>query len=177
MVTQPARGGFTLVELLVVLVVIAILAALAAPVSSRVIQSGKASACLANLRQLGVALSAYLADHNQTMPKLQAGRHSLSENIPVIDNTLNAYAPDPRIFACPADNKGLAAGTGTSYYWNVALNGQPVSHLQFLLVTDHASQIPIMSDKEGFHPYTANKVNLLYADGHVTQDLQFATGQ
>ncbi len=56
MVTRKRGRGFTLVELLVVVAIIAVLAALAAPVSSRVIQSGKASACLSNLRQLGAAL-------------------------------------------------------------------------------------------------------------------------
>ena len=32
-----------------------------------------------------------------------------------------------------------------------------------------------MSDKEGFHPYIADKINVLYADGHATQDVKFFT--
>ena len=39
------------------------------------------------------------------------------------------------------------------------------------------SEIPVLSDKQAFHPYATNKVNLLYADGHATQDLKFATSQ
>ena len=164
--TSPKRRrGFTLVELLVVMAIVGILVAIAIPASSRVIQSGKASACVSNLRDLGVALHLYLGEHNQIMPNLQAGRQSISQNLPVIDNTLNAYLTDPRVFACPADNKGLAASTGTSYYWNSAISGQSVTNLRFLLSNGHNSEIPVLSDKEGFHPYAANKVNLLYADG------------
>lgn len=166
--------AFTLLELLVVIGVVALLAALAIPVTQRVVQSGLAAGCLSNLRQLGVALNLYLGEHNQTMPVLMAGRADKTQNIPVIDNTLNLYLPDPRAFACPADNGNFAARTGTSYYWNSALNGQAAASLNFMNNTTF-SAIPILSDKEGFHPYTDNKVNVLNADGHVTQGLHFTT--
>ena len=68
-----------------------------------------------------------------------------------------------------------AATTGTSYYWNVALNGQALGSLNFLNFIEDHSRIPILSDKEGFHPYTDNKVNILYADGHATKELKFFT--
>jgi len=173
------KRGFTLVELVVVMAVVAILTALAFPVSSRVVQGSKASACVSNLANLGVALHLYLGEHNEIMPTLAAGRQSISQQVPVIDNTLNAYVPDPRVFACPSDNQGLAAATGTSYFWNSAINGQSVAQLHFLLSASAGqnSEIPILSDKEAFHPYTANKVNLLYADGHASQDLIFPTSQ
>ncbi len=174
---SPSRRGFTLTELIVVIAIIAVLAVIAIPVSSRVIQSGKATGCLSNLHQIGAALNLYLGDHNQMMPTLQAGRKSTSDNVPVIDNTLNVYAPNPGVFACPADNKGLAAQTGTSYIWNSALNGQSAAHLQFFMANGVGSLIPILADKEDFHPYTANKINLLYADGHASQNLTFATSQ
>ena len=169
--------GFTLIEVLTVIAVIAVLALLIFPASSRVLEAERASACVSNLRGIGMALQAYLGDHDQVMPTLLAGRQTTSQNVPVIDNTLNTYAPDPRIFACPSDNKGLAAATGTSYYWNSALNGQSANHLQFLLANGQNSEIPILSDKEGFHPYASNKVNLLYADGHASQNLSFVTSQ
>jgi len=35
----------------------------------------------------------------------------------------------------------------------------------------------VILDKEGFHPFAANKVNVLYADGHASQDLKFMTSQ
>jgi prepilin-type processing-associated H-X9-DG protein len=108
---------------------------------------------------------------------LMTGRASTSDDVPVIDNTLDKYIQDRRVFACPADMKGFAASTGTSYFWNVALNGQALASLNFLTLSTNTSQIPILSDKEGFHPYLDDKVNILYADGHATKDLKFFTGQ
>ena len=169
------RGAFTLVELLVVIAVIAILAALAFPAFQRVAESGRATACTGNLRQLGVALSVYLGEHYNLMPTLKTARAALTDDVPVIDNTLDKYAPVKGVFACPADKTGFAARTGTSYVWNVTLNGQALAALNFLGLTADHSHIPIMSDKEGFHPYLADKVNILYADGHATKDAKFFT--
>jgi prepilin-type N-terminal cleavage/methylation domain-containing protein/prepilin-type processing-associated H-X9-DG protein len=171
---RPARG-FTLIELLVVITIIAVLAALAVPVTTRVMQNGKAAGCIANLNSLGTALNLYLGEHNEKMPQLMAGRQSVTENVPVIDNTLNAYVTDPRTFACPADNLGIAAATGTSYYWNNVLSGQSIANLQFF--NSGNSEIPVLADKQGFHPYAANKVNVLYVDGHASQNLKFGTSQ
>ena len=183
MTNERARAdGFTLMELMVVLALVAILASLAYPAYERVIQSGRATGCVSNLRQLSVGLGAYLADNNNTMPTLNTARASTSVNVPVIDNTLSRYITTPSVFACPADVNGFAQSTGTSYFWNVAINGQSAANLNFLQKllggqsTQSPSQIPIMADKEGFHPYLANKVNVLYADGHATKDLTFFTG-
>ena len=176
---QRGGSGFTLIELIVVVTIIAVLFAIGFPVTSHIVQSSKAAACTSNLRQLGAALNLYLGDHKEVMPPLKAGRSSINDNVPVIDNTLNAYAQDPRVFACPADNKGLAASTGTSYFWNSALSNQSITHLQFFpsVLNGQDSEIPVIADKEGFHPYSSNKVNILYADGHASQDLIFATSQ
>jgi prepilin-type processing-associated H-X9-DG protein len=110
------------------------------------------------------------------MPTLQLARSSLNQDVPVIDNTFDKYLNDKRVFICPGDDKNYGVNTGTSYFWNVALNGQAVASLNFLTLATESSHIPILSDKEGFHPYLDNKVNILYADGHVTKDLQFVTG-
>lgn len=167
--------AFTLLELLVVFVIIAVLAGLAIPLSRRLLAQGRATACVSNERQLGLALNLYLADHNLRMPELAAGRRDKSEELAVIDNTLDRYANEPRVFACPADFDHFAEMTGTSYYWNTAINGQALSNLNFLFTTD-PTRIPILADKQGFHLYSENKVNLLYADGHASKELTFFTG-
>src|SRR5947208_3076865 len=138
--------AFTLVEMLVVLAIIAILAGLLYPVFQRSVASGRAAACVANLRQIGAALGAYLNEHDQRMPALKIARSSLSEDVPVIDNTLDQYAKDRRVFACPADKKDFAGRTGTSYCWNIALNDQLVAELNFLKVVTDTTRIPVMSD-------------------------------
>ena len=174
-VRHPA--AFTVLELLVVIGIIAVLSGVGYPIYQRVTQSSKAAACLSNMQQLGSGLNAYLSEHDMRMPTLKIARESTQEDVPVIDNTLDKYLPDRRVFACPADTKNFAERTGTSYCWNIAINDQPVGGLNFLqIITDH-THIPILSDKEGFHPYLADKVNVLYADGHATKDVKFFTGK
>ncbi len=168
--------SFTLLELLVVIAIVAVLAALAVPVYQRVTAASRSTACVSNLRQLGLGLSTYLADHEQTMPTLGAARESRREEKPAIDTVLDRYVPAPAVFACPADDQDLAATTGTSYYWNSALNGQRAVALNFLGVEQN-SRIPVLVDKAAFHPHEANKVNMLYADGHATRDLTFVVAQ
>ncbi len=164
-------GGFTLLELLVVLAIVGILAAIAVPLTGAARARAQSAACLANLQGLGVALNAYLGDHNMVMPPLAAGRRSLDEEVPVIDNTLNAYAGDKKVFACPAD-RSLAAATGTSYYWNSALSGQSAVSLNLFGIVSDMSRIPVLVDKEGWHRHSADKVNHLFADGHVQNRLR-----
>ena len=168
--------AFTLIELLVVIAIIGVLAAIVSYGVSHAMESARATNCAGHLRQLGTALSGYLGDNNNLMPTLKGGRESLSEDVPVIDNTLDKYISGKAVFACPADRK-YAAATGTSYYWNTALNGQSASALNFLKIIDQHGHIPVLSDKAGFHPYEKDKVNILYADGHATRDVSFITGK
>ena len=170
---RTARSALTILELLVIMGVIAVLAVLLTPVFKRVIATGHATACISNLRQIGTGLSAYLADNNNEMPILKTAREKRDDQVPVIDNTLDKYLTEKKVFACPADDR-FAKASGTSYVWNVTLNGQALSNLNFLGVVDNYSRIPIIADKEGFHPYSENKVNILYADGHATKELKFA---
>ena len=93
----------------------------------------------------------------------------------MLDNTLNKYTENPAVFLCPADHL-YGQASGTSYSWNVALNGQPLSNLNFLGVLNVPSKVPILGDKEGFHRHLKDQVNILYGDGHVTQGLRLSTG-
>ncbi len=83
--TTVCRHGFTLIELLVVISIIALLIALLLPALSRARVAAKGTQSLSNLRQQGIALNAWLADHNGLYPV-----HSSSS-----DPSHPAYA-DPR---------------------------------------------------------------------------------
>jgi prepilin-type N-terminal cleavage/methylation domain-containing protein len=64
----PKRRGFTLIELLVVIAIIAILAAILFPVFAKAREKAKSTACLSNLKQIGLAFRMYSEDNNGGYP-------------------------------------------------------------------------------------------------------------
>jgi len=56
--------GFTLIELLIVIAIIAMLAAILFPVFARSREKARQSSCMSNLRQIGMGLALYRADHD-----------------------------------------------------------------------------------------------------------------
>jgi prepilin-type N-terminal cleavage/methylation domain-containing protein len=66
----PSRGrsGFTLIELLVVIAIIAIVASILLPVLASAKESAKRVKCMANLKQIGVALMVYAGENSDWYP-------------------------------------------------------------------------------------------------------------
>lgn len=166
------KSGFTLVEVLVVLAIIGVIAGIAYPVTRSFVGKSQAAACLNNLRSLSVGLEGYLQDHNNKMPGLLQGRASKTEDVPVIETVLLPYVGSPEAFQCPADKK-LYEKSASSYFWNFFIKeGTDVSQIEFLGSKDQPEKVPLIYDKEEWHP---GGTNILYADHTSSNKLRFVT--
>jgi len=164
--------AFTLIEMLVTIAIIGILAALLLPLLSKAKEAGKSTACLSNLRQIGLSLQMYVEEHENRMPAMYDALLSSAgpvTNTTTIDIVLTNYLGNPNILRCPADKPGLFEQTGSSYAWNALLNGQLSDQLKVFNIAFDPHQIPVVFDKESFHRAKGGKrgVNFLYADGHI----------
>ena len=166
------QAAFTLIELLVVIAIIAVLAALLMPTFGRAKESARGTACLSNLRQIGLGLQLYVQENNNRMPNMRGSL--VDTNLPVMplpapELVLSNCIGNVRVFECPSDKAGIFTETGSSYFWNSVLNGQDADHLTILSLDLGATHTPVMFDKESFHAARGPKkgVNYLYADGHI----------
>lgn len=81
------RRGFTLIEVLVAVGIIGLLVGLLIPGVQAAREAGRHAQCVANLRQIGIAMNAYHASHNMFPPGHLMGSQ------PVVNNgTPNAYS-------------------------------------------------------------------------------------
>ena len=73
------RGGFTLIELMIVIAIIAILAAILVPNFIRARAQGQLTACKSNLKNIGTAMEMYSTDWSGKYPT-SAGLAGLAPN-------------------------------------------------------------------------------------------------
>ncbi len=170
--TLDSDAAFTLIELLVVIAIIAILAALLLPVVNRAQERGRSTACLSNLRQLGLAVQMHVHDNENKLPRIYdavlAGGMVTNAEF-TMNVVLSNYLGNPNVLRCPSDRPQLFEQTGSSYGWNILINGQDADRLTVLAINFDPHNIPIAFDKEAFHAAIGNGrgVNYLYADGHI----------
>jgi prepilin-type N-terminal cleavage/methylation domain-containing protein len=115
------RRGFTLIELLVVIAIIAILAAMLLPALAKAKQKAKQTACISNMRQVGISLVMYAGDYNQ-YPSCYAPVATAMMNTPQYvwpTRLLSLMGNNRKAFSCPA----ALATSAWDYSQNNTLGG------------------------------------------------------
>ncbi|MGI4789768.1 MAG: DUF1559 domain-containing protein, partial [Janthinobacterium lividum] len=101
------RSGFTLIELLVVIAIIAILAAILFPVFQKVRENARRTACLSNLKQIGLSVTQYQQDFDEYSPGGRDGRG----NGQGWAGEIYPYVKSTQVFKCPDDSGSSAAAS------------------------------------------------------------------
>ncbi len=111
LVSNNDRRAFTLIELLVVIAIISILAAILFPVFARAREAARKTTCTSNLRQLGLAMTMYIQDYDDTFPTCNfsdtvtgfpPNMHFKAPGSPTfMIDLLQPYVRNNGIFQCP----------------------------------------------------------------------------
>lgn len=190
------RRGFTLVELLVVIAIIAVLAAILFPVFARAREKARATACLSNLKQLGLAMAMYCSDYDgkfpwgvdpadRFCPQIWAAYPQWQALIPTmyyLNEVVAPYVKNQQIWKCASDagydtleDSGIALiaqptsydAFGTSYMWRTEVSFQQVTEGTLRDPTGINLLFDGHGKWHGGNGFNERRWNMLFGDFHV----------
>jgi prepilin-type N-terminal cleavage/methylation domain-containing protein/prepilin-type processing-associated H-X9-DG protein len=132
--TSPTTrsNGFSLMELLVVIAIVAILSAVLLPAFALAREKGRQSSCLSNERQLGLALSMYTSDYDESFPDgvpgttddVWSGEGWAGQVYPYVQTPASFTCPDDKTIGTPPNNLVVSY----AYNVNLVVNGSDWPH-------------------------------------------------
>lgn len=119
--TKKSRAAFTLIEMLIVIAIIAVLIAILTPAFTSILEKGKVTQDMNNLRQIGLATQMYLNDNDGAF---------FAPTTNWMQMLHPKYLASWKIFLSPFDKRGVVeddANAPVSYGFNVNAHGTAAS--------------------------------------------------
>jgi len=191
---KARKKSFTLVELIIVVAIIGILMGMILPAVSKVKAFALSTSCKNNLRELGVAVHAYIGDSAGYLPCVAAMPGVVEYEAPYqpLVDYLKPYAGNSsKVFRCQADggsstdtavketyyddsgieHTGTSTTTANTKESDFAVTGSSYEFNEFLCGRRMKmfTWAMLLHDYRTYHgmPNTAGAMNYLFEDGHV----------
>ena len=148
-----SQRAFSLIEMLVVITIFSVLVGILMPAIDAARRKSRASVCINNLHQVGLAMQHYRDDHDDFMPRILAdGRPRPSfdgwsllptayadlDSSPSNPDSFLYYCKDAGVLNCPDDNDATLYSYG--------MNGRITSVVNRFRELVYPSELPIVFD-------------------------------
>ncbi len=184
--SSGAYLGFTLIELLAVVAIIGILAASLFPSFQRMQERGRDVKCNSNLRQLGIAVTAYSTENNGELPSnkttiwyVDLWKYIYPDRVPSPINSTPGVFPQSwvgTVFECP-NTVRMDPKTGAlrSYGFNLRAGDNSTSTPDPAASIRNPSKVAMIGENRGSNDLGRTTItarhndlcNVVYLDGHV----------
>jgi prepilin-type N-terminal cleavage/methylation domain-containing protein/prepilin-type processing-associated H-X9-DG protein len=149
-VPHRERNAFTLIELLVVIAIIAILTAILFPVFAQAREKARQTACLSNLKQMGLSVMQYAQDYDEILPStgwrgpctnpndISVTHDDYFSGIMSFPIAIQPYAKNYAILVCPSDSErgGFNKGGSMCYEQQLLQGNVPGAYAGMRNVTN-----------------------------------------